>query len=72
MPAKRSPWFNARAEPPVNGGDREFYEHSCTEFGRSITQEFASTIKRWGEQCPHCQWRGLMREDDVLHKRTHK
>ena len=62
MTEKRSPWFNARTQPPVNGGDRDFYEHSCTEFGRSITQEFASTIKRWGEQCPHCQWRGLMRE----------
>jgi uncharacterized protein (DUF2235 family) len=21
MPAKRSPWFNARKQPPVNGGD---------------------------------------------------
>jgi len=26
MPAKRSPWFNARAEPPVNGGADAMYE----------------------------------------------
>ena len=62
---KRSPWFNARTQPPVNGGPDALYEHLCKDplggFGRA-TREPAEQIKMWGQYCPRCQWRGLLRE----------
>lgn len=60
MPAKRSPWFNARAEPPVNGGDKSVYEWRC---GPSTTT--LSAQKGWLvlHSCLACQWRGLLRDD---------
>ena len=64
--AKRSPWFNARTQPPVNGGDFALYEHQCpgpTGTG-DILMNNSATIKAYGAICPHCQWRGLLRESD--------
>ena len=64
MPAKRSPWFNARAEPPVNGGADALYEHRCLAFeSLGVTCERKSKILRWAfvTSCSDCQWRGLLK-----------
>ena len=62
---KRSPWFNARAEPPVNGGADALYEHRCLDYpSLGITRERKRTILFWAcrENCNQCQWRGLLKE----------
>ena len=66
MPAKRSPWFNARTEPPVNGGRDATYEHRCLSHPlvanwRPVRKLWTADIKRIA--CDRCQWRGLLRED---------
>lgn len=60
---KRSPWFNARTDPPVNGGDDAVYEWRCSMTGFDLRRAFQADIKNWGSHCPFCQWRGLLRED---------
>ncbi len=71
---KRSPWFNARTQPPVNGGEGAWYENRCTapDSSGDVVINPKRLIKTLGDICRYCQWRGLLREDDVLHKRTHK
>jgi hypothetical protein len=62
--AKRTPWLNARKQPPVNGGNWAEYEIRCT----SPVIGFAP--QRWGKygilrnRCPHCEWRGLAQPSD--------
>lgn len=60
----RSPWFSAKAQPPVNGGDKSVYEWRCehrwhngrgTQTKRALHTVYAN--------CDRCQWRGLLRED---------
>lgn len=62
---KRSPWFNARTQPPVNGGKDARYEHRCRSLFHSRWHlphiATAEWIDWWA--CPLCQWRGLLRED---------
>lgn len=74
MPAKRSPWFNARKQPPVNGDGKSLYEHRCTYLCNAVSREPASFIIESRKYCDRCQWRGLLRDDGgkALHKRTHK
>lgn len=57
---KRTPWFNARRDPPVNGGrDSESeYEWKCVG-RRHAERRTKEWIIKWGKDCPHCQWRGL-------------
>ena len=59
---KRSPWFNARRDPPVNGGPTAIYEHRCLgrHFWKSASTDYARFIVRVA--CPDCEWRGLLRE----------
>ena len=61
---KRSPWFNARTEPPVNGDADSMYEHRCLaeshHHWRKPKRMSASWIHWW--KCSRCQWRGLLRE----------
>jgi hypothetical protein len=65
MPAKKSPWFNARTEPPVNGKDDALYEHRCVvTFGRGSPTKVPKSWLTNGVVCVCCQWRGLLRESD--------
>lgn len=60
---KRSPWFNARRQPPVNGGNWAQYEHRCwylRRIGISLVPKFR--IIGHGLACGRCEWRGLLRE----------
>lgn len=62
---KRSPWFNAQAQPPINGGPDAMYEHRCRSFNhwfdwRKPSRMSASSITKFA--CDMCQWRGLLRE----------
>ena len=63
---KRSPWFNARTQPPVNGGEDAMYEHRCRgprhEYWREVRQTRVRWIRYWA--CDRCQWRGLLLESD--------
>lgn len=63
MPTKRrSPWFNARRDPPVNGGDDAMYEHRCPIADNGlITLQRREDIKCCC--CNLCQWRGLLRKE---------
>ncbi len=61
---RRSPWFNARRDPPVNGGDDAQYEHRCKWINRNRPQRTdREDVMLAGRMCPDCQWRGLLRED---------
>ena len=57
---KRSPWFNARRDPPINGGPDAPYEWKC--LGYKPEKVDAVTIVDRGLRCNLCQWRGLLRE----------
>lgn len=65
--AKLTPWFNARTQPPVNGGPRDLYEYRCREhrnlwsafLGRPIGMERRDYIEQMAKSCPHCEWRGV-------------
>ena len=60
---KRTPWFNARKQPPVNGGDDAQYEHRCKLINRNRPQRTdREDVMLAGRMCPDCQWRGLLRE----------
>lgn len=56
---KRTPWFSAQSQPPVNGGPGDKYEVRCLGWNGWDKPERWSrkTIKDCA--CPHCQWRGL-------------
>ena len=57
---KRSPWFNARAEPPVNGDNMALYEHRCPRgMGTHLLAKHFLLLTF----CPHCEWRGLLRKE---------
>ena len=64
MPTEhRSPWFNARTQPPVNGYVTDEYEWRCpglTQNGVDIAMK--QNIRKYGDDCPRCQWRGLLRD----------
>lgn len=64
--AKRSPWFNARTEPPVNGGVDDKFEQRCnaTPPPHNQYKRVDMASKFWIESysCPRCQWRGLLRD----------
>ena len=61
---KRSPWFNARAEPPVNGGADAMYEARCeSRSGYRPVRTWKASVIFLGKRCDRCQWRGLLRED---------
>ena len=64
---KRSPWFNARTEPPVNGDAWALYEQRCKArrpvHAYSSVNELASVMWLRAMACDRCQWRGLLRED---------
>lgn len=58
---KRTPWFNARTQPPVNGGPEAIYEHRCRDLvGGMVTRERKEGISRIGVVCPYCEWRGVV------------
>lgn len=61
---KRSPWFNARRDPPVNGGPGALYEHRCWYlYGPSVVARVPKRkIVEYGNECGRCEWRGLLRE----------
>jgi len=62
---KRSPWFSAKAQPPVNGGDYAEYEWRCEHRwlnGRETRTKRA--LRTVYANCDRCQWRGLLREDE--------
>ncbi len=64
---RRSPWFNARTQPPVNGGDDALYEHRCSAASHGTDWRRPVLIKKGAvvhATCPRCQWRGLLRESD--------
>ncbi len=66
MTEKRSPWFNARREPPVNGGDSARYEHRCFSYrhGENWSRpDWLCKEEILKLNCFDCQWRGLLRED---------
>ena len=56
---KRTPWFNAQRDPPVNGDGDAKYEWQClTQYrAKRRTKEW---ILRWSRVCPQCRWRGLL------------
>jgi hypothetical protein len=56
--SKRTPWFNAKTEPPVNGTENSKYEWRCRR-GYGIGRRTIWWLYRWS--CPDCQWRGLTR-----------
>jgi hypothetical protein len=62
MTPRRSPWFNARRDPPVNGGDDAVYERRCTAFPER-SPWMAKRIDLLLTRCDRCQWRGLLREE---------
>lgn len=56
--SKRTPWFNAKTEPPVNGDENSEYEWRCLpEYGIGRRNVW------WLNQlaCHKCEWRGLTR-----------
>jgi hypothetical protein len=59
---KRSPWFNAQRDPPVNGGPTAIYEHRCLgrHYWRAASRDYAQFIVRVA--CSGCEWRGVLRE----------
>lgn len=59
---KRSPWFNARREPPVNGGPGDKYELMCAGPYGWLTPKLWTVQEIKECACPHCKWRGLLRE----------
>lgn len=60
---KRSKWFNARREPPVNGGPYAEYEHRCWYLSKNGVWRLPKfRIVGHGRACGRCQWRGLLRE----------
>jgi len=65
---RRSPWFNARTDPPVNGGDDAVYEQRCTRAKPPHLQmkekEMTSVYWLVRFSCHGCEWRGLLRESD--------
>ena len=64
MTEKRSPWFNARRQPPVNGGHASEYEWKCDRVPNCKIERLGKNLLReYGNVCPECQWRGLLRED---------
>lgn len=58
---KRTPWFNACRQPPVNGGDDAIYEYRCelADYYRTVQQTSRHAIFMRGMNCPYCEWRGL-------------
>ena len=64
---KRSPWFNARTQPPVNGWLDDEYEQRCKAKRPPHSQDkpIDMAYRLWltHDSCSHCQWRGLLRED---------
>ena len=64
MPAKKSPWFNARTEPPVNGGPWALYERMCPNGNMSSKIELVGKRNLTTAACSKCQLRGLLRESD--------
>jgi hypothetical protein len=52
---KRTPWFNARRDPPVNGTLDSQYEWRCGD-GLPTRQSKGFLRNLW---CASCQWRGL-------------
>ena len=63
MPAKRSPWFSARTEPPVNGDRHALYERRCPLGNIAHEVELVGKTRLIDSACDRCQWRGLLRED---------
>lgn len=62
---RRSPWFNARRQPPVNGGPNAMYEHRCRSHNHWFDWRHPSrmnvlSITKF--DCGQCEWRGLLRE----------
>ena len=63
---KRSPWFNARRNPPVNGGPHAMYEHRCKDrLAHFVDFSEVGPVTRCNLKlfaCNTCEWRGLLRE----------
>jgi hypothetical protein len=64
MTPRRSPWFNARRDPPVNGGDDAVYEWRRKTMRRSNIKHRYKINLLSMRQCHHCQWRGLLRDPE--------
>lgn len=66
MTQRRSPWFNAHTQPPVNGYVTDEYEQRCRASPPPHIQH--NPVERacvgWLRHfsCDRCQWRGLLRE----------
>lgn len=58
---KRTPWFSARHEPPVNGGSDAEYEWKCGD--DPPARQSKAFIRNVLWRCPHCQWRGLTKKE---------
>lgn len=61
---ERTPWFNAREQPPVNGALSALYELRCTDPRQGLTALGVSKRTKkeiWDHACRYCQWRGLTR-----------
>lgn len=52
---KRTPWFNARRDPPVNGDRESQYEWRCN--GGPPSRQAKDFLRN--VVCMNCQWRGL-------------
>jgi len=52
---KRTPWFNAQRQPPVNGDWDAFYELRCQQGAAYLWTR--REIDQYA--CPRCKWRGL-------------
>lgn len=57
--SKRTPWFNVKREPPVNGDENSEYEWRCLPIHETKRQTLW-WISRWS--CRYCEWRGLVKE----------
>ncbi len=65
MPAKRSPWFSALHEPPINGGPYSLYERQCSYGNLGSAVELVGKKALINSACSKCQWRGLLREASI-------
>ena len=62
MTEQRTPWFNARNEPPINGDLGALYEVRCSaELREFVILRPKKAI--WNKSCRYCQWRGLLSPD---------
>lgn len=61
---KRTPWFNAMNEPPVNGDDDARYEWRCLDLtdGKTEMTSKGNILRYALDCCADCQWRGLLEQ----------